>query len=291
MTIRHLRMFLAVCETGTTIAAAQQLHVSQPTVSAAISEMEHYYGVCLFDRINRRMCLTDAGARLREYASHIVSSFDEMERAAGELEDTGRLRIASSIIIGTALLPGFLCKLKNTFPALKPEVVICNSEQVEQRVLRNEADIGFVEGSISHAELICREFARDGMVFLCTPSHHLAGRTDVSPAEVAQEALLCREAGSACRLLVEGAFRSVGIEIAPVWQSISNEALISAASSGMGVAILPCLAARGTLERGETASFKVKTLHMERVFSCVYHRKKYMSRAMQALLEICLEQS
>ena len=79
MTLRHLKIFCTVAKTGSITAAAEQLYISQPSVSVAIRELENYYGIRLFDRLSRRIYITDDGRRMLAYASHIVELVDEME--------------------------------------------------------------------------------------------------------------------------------------------------------------------------------------------------------------------
>ena len=79
MTIRHLKIFLTVCDHNyNTTKAAEKLLISQPAISLAIRELEQYYGVILFDRIGRRLSITEAGRKFREYSAHIISLFDDM---------------------------------------------------------------------------------------------------------------------------------------------------------------------------------------------------------------------
>ena len=81
MTIRHLKLFLAVCDHDfNTTKASEEIHTTQPAVSLAIRELEQYYGVILFDRIGRRLRITEAGRKFQEYARHIIALFDEMEK-------------------------------------------------------------------------------------------------------------------------------------------------------------------------------------------------------------------
>ena len=105
MTLRHLRIFVAVCETGSMTAAASQLFIAQPSISLAVSEMEEYYGVKLFDRISRKLYLTENGRRALQYARHIIDLLDEMEQGVKDLDTVGQLRGGTSITIGTYLLP------------------------------------------------------------------------------------------------------------------------------------------------------------------------------------------
>ncbi len=289
MTIRHLRVFLAVCESGTTVAAAEALRISQPSVSAAVTELERFYGVRLFDRIGKRLHLTDAGSRFRQYALHVVSLFDQMEREVRDSETMGVLRVGSSITIGKELLPGFLTRLKERYPALRAEVVVNNSDHVERAVLENEIDIGFVEGATRHEAIYREAFYRDRLVFLCHPGHAFAGKRGVPPEALAGEDFLYREKGSAGRELADGLLAARGVEIRPLWQSISTQTIVSAVRAGLGVAVLPYLLVRDALGRGEVAAFEVEGIAPERSFAIIRHRNKYVTRGMQALEEICRE--
>ena len=108
MTLRHLRIFTAVCETGSMTAASERLFIAQPSISLAISEMEEYYGVKLFDRISRKLYLTDSGRRALQYARHIIDLMDEMEQGMKNADTVGRRRVGTSITIGSYLLPGYV---------------------------------------------------------------------------------------------------------------------------------------------------------------------------------------
>ena len=135
MTLRHLRIFVTVCETGSMTAAAQILYIAQPAISLAVSEMEEHYKVRLFDRISRRLYLTDSGRQALEYARHIIALFDEMEQGVGGGQAAKELRIGTSITIGSCLLPGYIRELKERFPSLTVQAAVGNSEAIEQKLL------------------------------------------------------------------------------------------------------------------------------------------------------------
>ena len=105
MTLRHMRIFIEVFRHMNMSRAAESLHLSQPAVSLAISELEKYYGIALFDRIGRRLYVTEAGKRFYSYALHIIATFDAMETGIRNWDFLGQLRIGASISLGTRLLP------------------------------------------------------------------------------------------------------------------------------------------------------------------------------------------
>lgn len=209
MTLRHLRIFLAVCREGSATAAAEKLYIAQPTVSVAIRELESHYKVTLFDRIGRRLFLTDAGRQMRSYAQHIVSLLDEMEVRSQDWEETGTLRLGSSITIGTVQLPGIVAQLQDRYPKLRIEITICNSDAVETALLNNEIDLGLIEGECRRETLTDLLLGGDELVFLCHPKHPFAGQS-IAATQLKDEAFLFREKGSAGRELVESTLRASG---------------------------------------------------------------------------------
>ena len=107
MTLRHMKIFEAVFRHSNITKAAEELHLAQPSVSVAVRELEEYYGICLFERLGRRIVPTELGKEFYGYALHIVSLFDEMGTENTELGCAGRDPDRRSITIGTHILPPF----------------------------------------------------------------------------------------------------------------------------------------------------------------------------------------
>ena len=137
MTLRHMRIFIAVFQKSSITKAAQELHLAQPSVSLAIRELEDYYGVRLFERIGRHIYPTEAGKEFYSYAVHIVSLFEEMEKKIRNWDTLGILRIGSSITIGTRILPSLIARCQTAFPDLRVEAVVNNSTEIEKKILNN----------------------------------------------------------------------------------------------------------------------------------------------------------
>lgn len=288
MTLRHLRIFLAVCQEGGASAAAEKLYIAQPTVSVAVRELERHYGVTLFDRIGRRLFLTDAGEQMRAYAQHIVSLLEEMETRSQDWEETGTLRVGSSITIGTVELPGILRGMQARYPKLRIEVMICNSDTIETAILSNDIDLGLVEGKHRFPLLQEVSLGGDELVFLCRPEHPFAGRT-VQPRDIGAEPFLLRERGSAGRELVESTLKSRGVEVRPLWQSISNHAILSGVAAGLGLATLPLSLVQPAIDAGQVSQFWVEGVRCTRQFRLLYHQNKYLTRPMREMIRLCQE--
>lgn len=287
MTLRHLRIFVAVCETGSTTAAAEKLYLSQPAVSLAVTELERYYGVRLFDRLAKRLYITEAGREFLQYASHIVGLFDEMEREVRNLDEAGVIRIGTSVTIGNYLLPGYLTAFQHHRPRMRVQAVIENSEVVERYVLENRVDLGLVEGAV-HSEYVQSEpFRRDELVAICAVGHPFAGRKDVRLEELLSQPLLMREPGSAGREIFESVVTLHGFSASPAWESVSTQALVRAVRKGLGIAVLPYLLVKDSLDRREIRQFQLEGIVFERTFNMIYHRHKFLSSGLRELMEVC----
>ncbi len=286
MTLRHLRIFLAVCREGSTTAAAEKLYIAQPTVSVSVRELEKHYGVTLFDRIGRRLFLTEAGQQMRSYAQHIVSLLDEMESRSQDWEESGTLRLGSSITIGTVQLPGIVAQLQAQYPGLRIEVTVCNSDTVEGAILSNEIDLGLIEGETHSSKLKDIPLGGDELVFLCHPGHPFAGQT-VAPHRLNGEPFLFREKGSAGRDLVDSTLRANGVAVRPLWQSISTQSLVSSVAEGLGLAVLPLSLVQLALNAGTICRFWVDGIRFTRQFRLLYHQNKYLTRPMKAMIGLC----
>lgn len=289
MTIRHLKIFVTVCEEGGITQAGHKLFMAQPTVSAAISELEKQYGTKLFDRISRKLYLTDAGQKLLPYARHITSMFDEMENLAHDLEDSGTLKIGTSITIGNRLLTGLLETFAGMHPDTMVKVRIDNSEKIEQAVLNNYIDFGLIEGVAHSPVLISEAFRDDELVLVCSSKHEWAKYKSINPYKLQQESFLMRERGSGAREILESALLLHEVEIEPAWESVSTQAIIQGVIRQHGIAVLPLLLVEEHLAKGELAAVPIEGVSLKRKFSFIYHKDKYLTPAARAFAGICME--
>lgn len=290
MTIRHLRIFQAVCENGTTTAAASALHLSQPSISTAIKEMEESYGVVFFDRIGNRLCLTSTGEKLLQYAAQLLSLFEQMENEIKSAETHSVLRVGSSITIASCRLPGLIKNLKSRYPQLRTEVWVGNSGEVSQRVIDNQLDIGMIESVPNDENLFGEQFSHDELVFLCSPENPLAHKTDVAPSVLADKPFLLREDGSAARELVAALLMSAtGVEPHIVWKSSSNQVIVKAAKAGLGIAVLPNILVQHEVRKGELSTFTVAGISPKRPYYIIRHKHKHMTAPMKELWSSCVD--
>lgn len=288
MTIRHLKIFLGVCESGfNTTKAADRMHMTQPAVSLAIKELEQYYGVILFDRLGRRLQISEGGKRLQEYASHIISMFDDMEKGMRNWDSSGTLRVGASITIGSQFLPGYVKAFYSRYPDAEVKAVIGPSEQLEQKILNNELDFALIEGVCHVPAFICEEYMQDQLTVICPTESGFCQGQEISIEEFRRQKFLLRERGSGTREVFDRAIGQAGFSVVPIWEATSTTALVNGVVNGLGVAVLPHRMIVGSLESGHVVAVCVKGLDFRRKFHIIYHREKYLTSSAKEFLELC----
>ncbi len=286
MTLRHLRIFTAVCQCGSATEAARRLYMTQPAVSLAISELESHYGVRLFDRISRRLHITEPGRQLLARAGQILDLIDQLEEEMPGGRG-GRLRIGASITVGSEFLPGCVERFSAAWPEVEVQVRVDSSETIEGLLLENRLDMGLMDGPARDGQLAAHPFLEDELGLFCRPGHPLLARQPLPPGELARQPLLLREAGSGARKVFESALITRGMEVSPAWESSSTRALKEAARQGLGIAVLPVRLAAEELASGALCRLAVEGMPLVRSLCAVYHKNKYLTPAATAFLEIC----
>ncbi len=282
-----MSIFVAVCEENSVTKAAQRLHIAQPAVSLAVKELEAYYDARLFDRISRRLHLTDAGRKMLEYASHIVSLFGEMENGMRQWERSGKLRIGASITIGTHLMPQYVSAFRKDHPESSIEVLISSSDLIEKKILQSELDFALIEGIVHSDSIVGHAFMKDRLAAICAPSCALCQEDAITMEQLLSQPLLLREPGSGTRELFDHIMASFERSYTPSWESTSTIALINAVKSGLGVSVLPYMLVLDELKRGSIVELKVENLHFDRGYHIIHHKNKLLTNLAKEFIAMC----
>jgi len=261
--------------------------MTQPAVSLAIKELEQYYGVVLFDRVGRRLQITQAGQRFREYASHIKTMFDDMEKGMRNWDAFGVLRVGASITIGSQFLPSYVKAFYSRYPGTEVRAVIGPSEELEQKILNSELDFALIEGPCHMASFVSEEYMEDRLTVICPPESGFYQGQEISVEEFRRQKFLLRERGSGTREVFDRAVEQAGFSVEPVWEAMSTTALVNAVVNGLGVAVLPHRMIAGPLDRGLVTAVRVRGMDFCRKFQIVYHREKFLTSSVKAFLDLC----
>lgn len=289
MTIRHLKIFKTVADLGGMSKAAKELHITQPSISQAIAELEKYYGVKLFERLSQKIYLTKEGELMLSFSRHILDSFEQMEAAMNQAVEKSSLRIGCSVSVGTCLIEEILDEAKERIPQCQISVIVTNSSEIEQLILANEVDVGIVEGILKNKDLVITPVCEDELVLVCNMNHPLAKETMVTLDMLQGQDYASRESGSAERNQYEKLFEDAGLQLNRVFCSTNTEAIKNAVIHGRGIAVFSRRMVKQEVERGEMVVIPVRNVAVKRNIDFVMHKNKYISNEIQMMQKILTE--
>ena len=292
MTLEQLRIFVAVAEREHVTRAAADLHLTQSATSAAVAALESRYDTKLFDRVGRRIELTEAGRLFLTEARAVLARAQAAEALLTDLAGLkrGALALTASQTVGNYWLPPLMQRYRERHPGIALSLRIGNTEQVAQWVHETSADIGLIEGEIDDPALSVTQVAEDEMVLVVGRSHPWAGRSAVSPADLLDTQWVLREPGSGTRSIFETWLTEAGLapEALPIALELpSNEAVRSAVEAGGGATVISRLVANAMLRAGSLVQIGLAL--PKRRFYALRHKERHVTHAERAFVALLSE--
>ncbi|RNL86455.1 LysR family transcriptional regulator [Halostreptopolyspora alba] len=289
MELRHLTTFLAVAHHLSFTRAAQELGYVQSSVTTQVKTLENELDALLFERLGRRVTLTQAGQELRQHARELLERADQAREAVRVAhgrphQASGTLRVAAPGSLCAYRLPGVLRRLKERFPRLSLVFGPAERATVLDTLADGSLDVGFLlEEDIVAPRLAVERLADEPLRLVAHPSHPLATANSVATADLAEQTLLVAEPECAQREVIEREFQRAGIR--PVlMEFLSMEAQKKCAAEGLGVALVPLRIAEDELHRGELAVLPWRVTPTLGIY--VAHHRQRRIPALDALTEI-----
>lgn len=293
MNLNQLRIFYSVAKKKSFTMAARELFLTQPAVTIQIQKMEREYETKLFDRVGKKIFLTESGKILFSYAEKILNLSGQAEEAlidAKELK-SGKLNIGASATVGSYYLPKVFEVFGKKYPNIEIEMNVTNSYTVVEDVLAFKNELGFV-GRLHHLErLVVIPFLEEELVLIVSPDHPFAQKGEVSLRDLIGQPFISREVGSATRELVEDRIGRRGVSTRVVMDLASNEAIKKAVEDGLGISIISKYVAQKEVEQGLLRMVTLADERIMRKFSIIYHEDKYLSSTLRAFLKVASELS
>lgn len=271
MTLEQLRIFVAVAEREHVTQASRAINLTQSATSAAIAAIERRHQTKLFDRIGRRVALTDVGRVFLEEAKAVLARAAMAEATLADFAGLkrGSLSIAASQTIGNYWLPKFLCRFGALHPGVDLKLLIGNTRMVASLARESGVDIGFVEGNVDDPALAAEPVAEDELILVAAPEIASAlGALEMTNA-LRGARWIVRESGSGTREIFEAALPALGLAASDLTIALelpSNEAVCAAAQAGAGVAALSKLVVENALKAGSLRALPL-ALPKRRFFS------------------------
>ena len=259
ITLTQLRSFLAIVRTGSVTGAAEELVVTQPSVSAALSALSRELGVQLTERVGRSVRTTSAGERFAPYAADVIGLLDQGRRAAREADGAAarELRLAAVTTAGEHLVPPLLSAFSARHPDIGLSVDVGQRGRVLQRVLDHDADIAIAASPVSDGRMVGVPFLDDEIVLIAPIGDPLVRRRSVAVEELRDRVWLLREEGSGTRALTEQLLAAH--ELDPMVLTLgSNGAVREGVLAGLGISLQSKLAVGAEIEAGRLATIRIR---------------------------------
>jgi DNA-binding transcriptional LysR family regulator len=250
-----LKVFRVVADMLNYRRAADELHLTQPAVTAQIRSLEESLGIALFDRIGRETSLTPAGATLLGFVRKIEAITNDAVAALAPFggQEGIELNIGASHTVAVYLLPKLLPSLMREWPKLRVHIVGGSTTEILQSLTSHQIGVALIEAPAHRPDLKIEAFGEDELALIVRPDHRWTKRPVLRAAELVQEPILLREVGSGMRQFVEEYLERNGVLRQQLRTSIdinSTEGIISAVEAGLGVGFAPCLAIEKALKLG-----------------------------------------
>jgi LysR family transcriptional regulator, low CO2-responsive transcriptional regulator len=287
LTLHQLRTFRAVAEQLSFSAAAQELSISQPSVSYQVKELETVLGLPLIDRLGKRVRLTEAGQVLYEYARRTLALLDEVALVMEQMRgiERGTLRVGASTTVGIYVVPLALGGYKKLHPNLAMSLEIGTRAALLDRLKQCALDLAVLSPPVADPDLVTAPFMEDELVMVVPAGHPLAGRRGLTLRDFAGESFLVREPESGTRLAVELAARQAGVELKVGMELGSNGAIKHAVEAGLGVAVLSSRAVELERRGGSLAVVDIEGFPIRRPWSIVHLRRRQLPSAVTQFIE------
>jgi len=280
---RHLETFSRVAELKSFSRAAENLFLTQPTVSGHILSLEHSLSLRLFDRTSKEVRLTKAGEVFLKYASKILSFRKDLLNALSEFSQgiRGELSLGASTIPGEYLLPKLMGNFKKEHPHFIISLKIADTKEIIQYVLQDNVEFGIIGAKLNHPSLHYEKFEEDEIIVVAPADHHLTRKKRVPLEELLNEPWIIREEGSGTQISVEKALRRKGKSLKQfnvVMEMGSTSSVKEGVKAKLGLAFISGRAAQEELNQGFLSRIDVVGIEpIPRQIYIVSHRGRTLS--------------
>ena len=291
MNLHHLNTFLRVARLQSFTRAANELHLTQPTVSSGVSELERSLGVKLFNRSGRSISLTMEGRLLLSYAEQIhdlrTEAQDRIHRLEVEPGESFRFGAIDAAVI--YLIPGILELYHARFPNMDISIQVDASRFLADDLLRGRSEFALMTLPFSHPKIETLTLHEDRLSLVVGSGHPLGSRRRIRLQEVVQETLILFHEGSVSRKPVDEHLAEAGLSPGRVMEMSSPEAMRKLVEAGVGVAFLPSITVSESIEAGTLQELDVVGVSMQRQIGLAWRKGRYFSPAIKAFLDLLID--
>jgi DNA-binding transcriptional LysR family regulator len=285
--LRQMAIFVAVAQQESVSRAASALSLSQSATSTALGELERLYDTQLFDRVGKTLRLNELGQSLLPQAVELIERASAIETVLEGRAGFGKLRIGATLTIGNYLATLIVADYLKRHPESSAQLQVHNTEKIIEQLAHYELDLGLIEGSCRHPDLVAEPWVEDELVVFCAPTHLLAGKGSATLAELSAEYWIVREPGSGTRETLDRALRHHKFELQIRLELEHTEAIKRAVEFGLGIGCISRLALREAFRRGSLVAIETPELDLLRHFQFLWHKRKFQTAGMREFIVLC----
>lgn len=292
MDLRHLRTFEVLAELLNFTRAAEALGYAQSSVTAQIKVLEEEVGQPLFERLGKRVTLTEAGRRFRPYAARMLALASEARQATQEgPEFRGTLRVGASESVCAFRLPGVLREYRERFPRVQLVLQSAFCNRLREEIRSGSVDVAFFLAEPWHdSELVITPLIQEQIAVVTYPWHPLALLERVTPGDMHQQPLVHTESDCPYRRVFDEHLAAAGAVPSVIMEFNSVEAVKQCVMAGLGHAVLPRVTCQAEFDQGMLVELPWAGPPIHMVTQVAYHRDKWISPPLAAFLEIIQRQ-
>ena len=295
MDLWQLHIFSKVVEQRSFSKAGEIVHLSQPTVSSHIKDLETHFGCRLIDRLVNEAVPTREGELLYQYALRLISLRDEAEAALNQFKGgvKGNLVIGGSTIPGGYILPGAIAGFLKQYPEVYLSLKVGDTGKITRNILSGKLEMGIVGARSTDNKLNQEVLVEDEMQLIVPTDHPWAGKKSVTLAMLMQEKFIIRESGSGTLKSIQDNLTRSGHRIEEfniVTELGSTEAIIQGVKNKIGLSIISPIAVFEELKAGTLKAISINGLDLKRHFYLTHHRYRSLSPTAKAFAQFLLEE-
>ncbi|WP_058304571.1 LysR family transcriptional regulator [Gorillibacterium timonense] len=288
MELRHLHTFIVVAEDGGFTKAAARIGYAQSSITAQIQALETELGVLLFDRLGKRIVLTEAGRRLLPYAQDMVRMHGAIrESVVLEEKPSGTLTIGAPESLAAFRLPAVIREYKRLYPQVKLILKPGLCTEMKELARTGEVDLAILlQPVIADPDFVIDSLVEEQMALIACPEHRLAEAEIVTPDDLRDEVLLYTENGCTYRAVFEQELLACGVTPEVGLEFFSIEAIKNCVMLGLGLALVPLITVQRELGEGKLLRLKWDDRSQRMTMQAAYHRKKWVTPALEEWLKL-----
>jgi DNA-binding transcriptional LysR family regulator len=288
MDLRQLEIIRAIAETGSFTAAGEKLHVSQSAISRQILLLEDELGEPVFHRIGRRIRITPAGESLLQLSNRVFQDLEETVSAIGDKQESmrGTLRLVGGMTVCLYVFPTLLAEVRRVHPNLDLKITVGSAERSIAMLRSGVGDLGLITLPVEASDLVSVPVLREELLLVTYPTHPLAKRKQVVPADLTRQPFVLFEAGSITRRIVEQFFMRERIEPQIVMETENVEIIKAMVRNGLGISVIPWQAAADDVKTRQLFCTRIAGNQLERETGWLYPKMSRLPRTVTEVIRV-----